>query len=225
MMQGSGERAIHLGLLVCLVSLMLLPGLLAGHPSARTLTLVLFSLVLLIAVAASSRRRIGVAIALALWVPAVGLRWVPALGFEYTDFVSHAAALLLILLAGTSILAQVLRQRRVTQDTLYGSVCVYLLLGIAWAIAYSLLETLSPGSFVQNNERLVIEAGAEEGVSRKFLYYSLVTMTTLGYGDITPSAELARNLAALEAMAGQLYVAILVARLVAMQVAHSGEQG
>jgi voltage-gated potassium channel Kch len=96
-------------------------------------------------------------------------------------------------------------------------------MGIAWSIVYGILESQAPGSFVQNNESIVIETGAEEGLSEKLVYYSLVTMTTLGYGDITPATVLARRLSVIEAMMGQLYVAILVARLVALQVAHASE--
>ena len=221
MMQGSEERAVFLGLLLSLMGLVLLPGLFEGGPYAEPVTLVLFSLVLMIGVAATSRRRITVWIALTLSIPAVGLRWAPSLGFGYADMIAHTAALLLMILTTTSILLVVLNQRRVTQDTLYGSVCAYLLMGIAWSIVYAILESHAPGSFVQNNETLVLETSAKEGLSDRLFYYSLVTMTTLGYGDITPATALARRLSVIEAIMGQLYVAILVARLVALQVAHA----
>lgn len=223
-MQETEERAVFLGLLLSLMGLVLLPGLFAGGPYVGVVTLVLFSLVLMIGVAATSRRRITIWVALTLLLPAVGLRWAPGLGHGYSDVISHTAALLLILLSTGSILLKVLTQSRVTRDTLYGSVCVYLLMGVAWAIGYALLESLAPGSLVQNNQPLAIESGAEEGISDSLLYFSLVTMTTLGYGDITPVTLLARRLAVLEAMTGQLYVAITVARLVALQVAHAREE-
>jgi hypothetical protein len=221
MMQGSEERAVFLGLMVSLLGLVLLPGLFAGGPYVNVVTLLLFSLVLMIGVAATSNQRITVWIALALAVPAVGLRWAPSLGFGYSDIIAHIAGLLLLLLTTSSILLVVLNQRRVTQDTLYGSICAYLLMGISWSIVYAILESQAPGSFVQNNEAMVIETGAHEGLSERLFYYSLVTMTTLGYGDITPATALARRLSVIEAIMGQLYVAILVARLVALQVAHA----
>lgn len=223
MRQDSEERVVFLGLLLSLVALMLIPGLFANTPYADVLTLVLFSLVLMTAVAATSRRRIAIWSALLLALPAVGLRWMPRLGLGHADVIALSTALLLILLSGGSILATVLRQRRVTQDTLYGSVCVYLLMGVAWAIVYGLVELRVPGSFVQNNQTLVIDVGAEAGVSNRLIYFSMVTMTTLGYGDITPVRTLAQRLAVLEAMTGQLYVAITVARLVALQVSHARE--
>jgi hypothetical protein len=223
MMEGFEERAIFLGLLLSLMGLVVLPGLFAGGPYVNVVTVLLFSLVLMIGIAATSRRRITVWIALLLAVPAVGLRWAPSLGLGYTDLISHIAALLLMLLTTTSILLVVLNQSRVTQDTLYGSVCAYLLIGVAWSLVYGIVESLAPGSFAVNNESVVIETGAEEGLSDKLLYYSLVTMTTLGYGDITPVTVLARRLSVIEAIMGQLYVAILVARLVALQVAHASE--
>jgi hypothetical protein len=219
--QGFEERAVFLGLLLSLMGLIVLPGLFAGGPYVNIVTLLLFSLVLMIGVAATSRRRITVWIALLLAVPALGLRWVPSIGLGYADLIAHIAALLLILLTTTSILLVVLSQRRVTQDTLYGSVCAYLLMGVAWSILYQILESQAPGSFVQNNETMVIETSAQEGLSDRIFYFSLVTMTTLGFGDITPATVLARRLSVIEAIMGQLYVAILVARLVALQVAHA----
>jgi hypothetical protein len=223
MMRGTGERTIFLGLLLALLALLVLPGFFEGGPYASPVTVLLFSLVLMISVAATASRRITVVIAAVLAVPAVGLRWVTWLDHVYVDLLSHVAALLLILLSALSILGVVLSQSRVTQDTLYGSVCVYLLIGLGFSLVFALIELQAPGSFVQNNEALVIDAGAEKGLSDRLIYYSLVTMTTLGYGDITPVSVLARRLSVIEAVIGQLYVAILVARLVALQVAHAHE--
>jgi hypothetical protein len=98
----------------------------------------------------------------------------------------------------------------VTRGRIYGLVNLYLLLGLFYFAIFNLIETVQPGSFR--------EAGllASDGISRHSLVYlSLVTLTTLGYGDIVPISQPARTMAALEAVTGVLYIAITVARLVA----------
>jgi len=95
---------------------------------------------------------------------------------------------------------------------LVGAVCVFLLIGVIWAIAYTLLELLAPGSFAGQ------AAGPPAGWDSGWLYFSFVTLTTLGYGDILPVSGLARTLAYMEAVVGQFYVAVLVASLVSAYV-------
>jgi hypothetical protein len=95
-----------------------------------------------------------------------------------------------------------------------GAVAVYLLLAIMWARLYQLLELLSPGAFrVPDGESLTIS---------NLTYFSFVTLATLGYGDISPVNVVARNLAVLEGIIGQLYLVILISRLVTEGVEKSG---
>jgi len=114
------------------------------------------------------------------------------------------------------------RKQRVTIDTINAALCVYLLLGIVWAFAYSLVDILEPGSF----QSAQFDEGVEFmrlGAERSFypIYYSIVTLTTLGYGDIVPVSRAASMLAVLEAMTGQVYLAVLVGRLVGLHVAQA----
>lgn len=99
---------------------------------------------------------------------------------------------------------------KVDRNLLFGAMCVYLLMGLIWAILYGLIFQFLPGSF-----------NGIEGVDGKapmdtLLYYSFVTLASLGYGDITPIAPLARTLAYLEVIGGQLYIAIMLAGLVGL---------
>ncbi len=110
-----------------------------------------------------------------------------------------------------SILQHIFRGRKITADTVYGAMSVYLLLGITWAFAYSLVELNFPGSFKGLHGDLSLEGGERFD----FIYYSFVTLTTLGYGDITPLSSQARSLSILQAVTGVLFTATLVARLVA----------
>lgn len=105
------------------------------------------------------------------------------------------------------ITSSIFQESRVTSDTLCGAILAYLLLGIGWAGVYGLLELTTHDPFDYGDWVL---GGATAALS----YFSFVTLTTLGYGDILPLSELARTLAALEAVVGVMYAAIVVAALV-----------
>lgn len=94
----------------------------------------------------------------------------------------------------------------VDRNLLYGATCVYLLMGLIWALLYRMISQFSPGSF----------NGLQSPDMDNFLYFSFVTLASLGYGDITPVAPLARTLAYLEVIAGQMYIAIMVAGVVGL---------
>jgi Ion channel len=108
------------------------------------------------------------------------------------------------------LLAQVFRAGPVNSYRVQGAIAVYLLFGAGWAHAYHLTAILHPGSFNAPSGNM--------STPLDWTYFSFVTLSTLGYGDITPVHPIARVLAAGEALAGQLYLAVLIARLVAMEV-------
>lgn len=105
------------------------------------------------------------------------------------------------------LFAEVFRTRTIDHDVLAGAACCFVLIALTWSSAYAWLEASTPGSFT-------LAAGADPW--RELLYFSFVTLTTLGYGEITPVGDAARSLALLEATVGVLYSAILVARLVGL---------
>jgi hypothetical protein len=111
----------------------------------------------------------------------------------------------------------VLTTRDVTLDTISESLAVYMLMGLTWAIAYRLLEFSEPGSFNFPNDALP----ADVSPIQRILSFSFVTITTLGYGNITPATAKADALASAEALVGQIYITVLVARLVALQIQNS----
>lgn len=122
-----------------------------------------------------------------------------------------ASSLVLALFFGlvcVSLFAYLGRKGEIT-ERIYASVSLYLLLGFAWYSLYGVINTVNPGSFTDAGVPVPIKAPWST-----FLYFSLVTLTTLGYGDVLPVKPAARMVAALEAAAGVLYVAITVARLV-----------
>ena len=120
------------------------------------------------------------------------------------------------LLSMIIVLGEVLFGKSVDANRVAGSVCVYLLLGLNWAFVYSFLYVVDPTSFVG-----LAETPGDDFLS--LLYYSFVTLTTLGYGDISPGTPIARALAYLQAVSGVMYVAILVASLIG-SFSHGAEQ-
>ena len=116
---------------------------------------------------------------------------------------------------GASVLLRdVLSQERVTVDTILGSACIYLMIGVTFALLFQAVSMVVPDAFMYQGSLFVQDPAA--AFDQRFLYFSFVTMTTLGYGDMTPNDEFAGSLAALEAMTGVLFIATLVARLVTM---------
>lgn len=114
-------------------------------------------------------------------------------------------------------LASVMRDKIITKSTLFGAVCSYLLIGLTYSFWYMLLFDLNPAAF-SLPQRL---AGFEADIRlQNFIYYSYVTMSTLGYGDITPVSYLAKTSAWLESVIGQIYLTVWIARLVGLNIAH-----
>jgi Ion channel len=117
-------------------------------------------------------------------------------------------------------LRAVLRQKRVTGQTISMAISVYLLLGLSWGLLYILIDQIHPGAFSFGGAPMLSSNASfsKEAVFPVLTYFSLITLTTVGYGDIVPVSLQARYLSAAEGITGQFYLAILVARLVAMQM-------
>src|SRR5262249_42857911 len=122
-----------------------------------------------------------------------------------------------------ALLWHLFRPRRITFDTISASLCVYLLLGILWANVYTMIEMAAPGSFLDNSrpDDLPTSVAGLEARSLRMLYFSYVTLSSVGYGDIVPRTTLARMCAVTEAIMGQGYLLVMVSRLVAIQVSQT----
>ena len=114
----------------------------------------------------------------------------------------------------------VMRAHRPVGDRIVGAICVYVLIGLGWASVYEMLDDVIPGSFRFPADTAWVTPGA-----LRYRYFSFVTLATLGYGDVTPVTVLGGMLASMEAVAGQLYLAITVARLVALSLADRADSG
>jgi hypothetical protein len=180
---------------------------LEGYARIGLLTDIFFSLILLSGVYAFSLKRKEFMVALVIAFPALllemGSHFYRSEAIEMSKRILFALFLAYVLII---ILSHIFREREVTEDLITGAVCAYLLIGILWTFIFYFVELAKAGSF-----SLATAPGQDIG---SFFYFSFVTLATLGYGDIVPLTSPARSLAVLEAVTGQLYLAVTIARLV-----------
>ena len=173
----------------------------------------LFSLVLLAGVVAVADSKRVLVIAIVLAIPAIAGRWMNHFRPDLVPpHVFLTAGLILIAFVVANLLRFVLRAPSVNADVLCASISAYLMLGLMWTLAYWLVDQLTPGGAFSFNTN----AGTRSINGFTGFYFSFITLSTVGYGDITPVSRIARWLAAMEAMTGLLYVAVLIARLVSL---------
>ncbi len=196
-----------------------------AHPQiASAIVAAAFAIMLLASIYAVSDRRSTFIIAVLLAGATVILSGIYIVsGREDVLLANHICSILFLLFAAALILKHLFSVDRVTHDTILASLCLFLLLGLLSALAYSMIEILSPGSFIlptaAKDTAAAMRFGGEQSIYP--IYFSFVTLTTLGYGDIIPISTPARMTAIAEAVTGQLYLVVLVARLVGLHIAHS----
>lgn len=205
-------------LLFSLLLLLVLIPFFGGTVVGNIVVDIAFSAVLLSAIYAVSERKQQFMIAIVLAIPMLVTRWVNHFVNNNSLFLtSEGFTTLFLVFTAVLILSHVLRDEEVTANKIYGALSVYLLIGLTWALLFVMIEGIWPGSFLMG------QASGIPLVKRlpQFIYYSFVTLTTLGYGDITPLTPPVQTLAYLEAVIGQIYLAVLIARLVGLHIAHS----
>ncbi len=209
---------VHAGsmtaLMVVLVAgIFMIPVIAPSGDVGRAVNDIALTLILLSGAAAIFDRHPLALAAAVLCGVAIAVRWsewmVPAVMWP---FVHSGSALLALFLVTVIVAVRVFSadMTTVTADRVVGAIVLYLLLGIIWAAAYDLVALHVADAFSG-----VAPTGSGP---QRWLYFSFVTLTTVGYGDIVPVAPAARSLAALEALVGQLYPAIILARLVSLQI-------
>jgi hypothetical protein len=199
-------------LLVGLLSLIFLyPFLLEGSFEQR-LILGFLNVAILVAAAraATGTWRAFLAVIVFLGVPSFGLQVTYLLTNNQIigDLLSSIYAIFYLFTIG-HVLRYVLAPGQVTTDKIYGAIAAYILTGLFWTMLYVLLNELHPGSFADS----ATSNSTNPVPSEDLLYFSFVTLTTTGYGDVAPVTAHARSLAILEQLAGTFYIAILIARL------------
>ena len=186
----------------------------------------LITLVLILGVLAVSHSRKTFMLGMVLMIPAVTTRWLWHFQPHLLPLpVQNITALTFICFVEFQLLHFIFRSRRVNSEVLCAGISGYLMLGVLWMSAYMLVSRLNPvdlhqvpphlGAFAFN----VTGVGAHPLSQFEAYYFSFITLSTVGYGDITPLSHGARALAMMEAMTGTLYMAVLISRLVALHTA------
>lgn len=178
----------------------------------RLLSDVLLTLILgsgILAVFAHRKHAIVLSVVSVIVVAVRWTEWIVPIGMLVP--LREISTLTALLVLASAVAINAFGRDHVLADRIFGAIVLYLLIGLVWGIIYAMVDTFLPAAFAG--------AGGTKGDPTTWVYFSLVTLTTLGYGDITPVARVARSLATFEALIGQLYPAIIIARLVSLQVA------
>lgn len=203
-------RVSAIGFLAALVLMLVASPFVEGLKEGQVYSSVLFTLVMCTGlIATGSCRGLGFALVslplAAIWLNQVWPQKCPAF-----TFILPAIAFLAVVIA--SLLGFILRAKRVDANVLCAGISTYLILGLVWGLAYTLVAQISPHAFSFNT------SSGTTSVMSGFtaIYFSFTTLMTVGYGDITPVADVARMLAMIEAMTGTLFVGVMIARLVSL---------
>ena len=210
---GGEGRWNHVLLAFLLLLMVLQPGTVVGE---GILVRLAFAAVLVACITAVASQRRFLIVGLLLGGPALVLLFMRGSG-PFALSVAFAIATLVFICA--VMLTRIFNRRAVTSASITAALSVYMLFGVIWSQAYRLVEYFQPGSFNGLSGSSLAE------VQRELYYYSYVTLSTLGYGDISPASSIARSLAITEAIVGQLYLVVLVAGLVGMHLAGKQKPG
>ena len=203
--------SIFLGLLILTVFVM--PSIGFGSKNERWYGSIVFSILIGAGTAIAWRRKGLFLFSVLIGVLALSIRelalWMPSRSWALC---SESSTFVAVLMIAWILLLEIFRRNGpITAVSLQAAIAVYLLFGLAWASAYLIVMQLNPHSFQST-------VGLSTSSATEWYYYSYVTLTTLGYGEITPLTRIARVLAVGEAVTGQLYLAVLIARLIGMEI-------
>ena len=213
-------RVSTVKLLFALILLFAVTPFVEGLPNGDFVESGLVTLVMLASLVAVGRDRRVLISAAVLFIPAIASKW---LNHFFPNYVSPLIfpvfGIAFFAFTIDRILRFILQTTHVDTEILSAGIVVYLMLGILWAQAYMLLAQLTPDAFHfpfgEHSERHIGGFNA--------FYFSFSTLTTVGFGDITPMSKVARTLAVMEAVTGTLYLAILISRLVGMYSPNAGD--
>lgn len=208
------ERSLTAVLIFLVINVVLIYPLSAAGITGHLVFGVGFGLVLVSGVAASTRNTLVLVVFAVVAVISGVVHWVrfvnPTPALRLADV---SGSLISCTLLTVILLVQVFREGEVTSARVQGAVAVYLLLAMTWAFAYALVGMLDANAFQE-----AVAVSHSEVDSHRYMYFSFVTLTTLGLGDILPISPAARLLVILESVIGQLFPVILIARLVSLEL-------
>lgn len=211
-------------LLICLFAAVLVPPYFEGLALLDTVWRLVFSLVMLASLATLGGSTRTLALAVVVLIPAIVTNWIPLFNDAvWTVYADNLTSILYFSVIGYHLGRYVLTTERVTSNVLYAAMCLYLILALVWAAIYNNLYIYYENAFAFNSPEVLALANNPESTMGLFTYFSFVTLSTLGYGDIVPLTRVTQSWAAVEAMIGQFYIAIVMARLVSLHVVDNGK--
>jgi hypothetical protein len=212
----------YLFLLIALLILLVVHPIAAGIGGVGLLFDALFALVMLMLMLALAQDKVWRVIAFVALLPAAALstggHFLASSAQNASLTAGHVIGAIFFVVAAGKIIHSILTSPGLTLDSIFGAICGYLLLGVACALTYAMLYAANTDSF-QLGAQLASQMTQADYSRHIFIYYSFVTLTTVGYGDVIPLSIPARTLSWVEAMTGQLYLAVLVAGLISSLVA------
>ena len=218
-----GRLGAFTSLFLLLLGFLLVPKLIPEVSPFRLLSPLFFTLLMVAAIQASSEEPRDLRRAVVFALPALVLIWLSDAASPTITTLGAIAAAVFLTFVTTRILGFILRARIVDTEVILAALCIYLLVGLIWAEAYVAVAANDPAAFTS-----LPTTGSSDlvyPVRRALTYFSYVTLTTVGYGDVSPVSGTAQSLAVLEAIIGQIYLVTMIARLVSLQVAHERGHG
>ena len=208
-------------LLAALVLLLIVAPLVEGTSFGAALFTIGITAVFVSGVVANRDRKWIFRTALVVAAFAIPISWAALFNkSKPLDLSQYVIVVVFCSLTAAMILMTVVRQYMATGQAVVGAICVYLLIGLTWAMIYSAVEYVEDDPFKFSGEHRLAASPVEHTSFSQLTYFSFVTMSTLGYGDITPRTALAETACWMQSIVGQLYIAILIARLIgAMPIA------
>lgn len=205
-------------LLLSLVALILIYPYLKENIFSKIILGLIYTMVLIGGAYAVGRDKRKLRIGLGLAIIAIGLQWAHFTTQDvWLQRMRAVIYIIFLLFAIGEVLAYLLKKGPITADKLHGALAGYMMLALLWAFFYALIESFTPGSFLLGGTQL-----GDTGEFMHLLYFSFTTLTTTGFGDITPVSAQARSLVIIEEFTGVFFVGVLIARLAGLYPPQKG---
>ena len=211
------EKNKFLYLFLSLSLFFLLNPLFAGTRVGAYIFGLLFTVVLIFSVYILEHSKWLIIVGTSLALLAIAGHWITSIIYPDKEILllDYLITILFFVTITVVVLSYVIRDKVITTSTLFGAICGYLLIGLTWCFVYLLIYGIQADAFL-----VAKESFANPDVKMQyFIYYSFVTISTLGYGDITPVTNVAKTFSWMEAILGQIYLTVWIAQLVGLHVA------
>lgn len=209
-------------LVALLLNILLAPMLTSTVVDFGIITIdIAFTILLMVIVLTVGHNKKIIAIYLVLALITIGLTWAAQISHSSAvDFYRNLFSITILTVAMFLIIKEVFADANVSIDTINGALCAYLLLGFTFISVYALVDIVDPESFFLTIESVPIDLSQPNSILDR-VYFSFITMLTVGYGDIVPHSSSAKLFTIIQGFLGQVYLVVMIARLVGMHVSQS----